>query len=173
MILPLLNYESESETKSLGFCFIRKCDLLLCLVRAQHDHYESKCERKSGGISEDAMGGWKKEGGGKPHEWRPSQNGVLDPPSYGTFSTPPSGVSALFFLYKNPRQSRPEALLEGSKNFRESAFSGTFSPPPPPYVLHPPISPPKNLFAFPLRKRKQNKISRFSLVPSFSKSLDA
>ena len=38
-----------------------------------------------------------------------------------------SGVSALFFLYKNPRQSRPEALLEGSKNFRERAFSGTFS----------------------------------------------
>ena len=28
---------------------------------------------------------------------------------------PPSGVSALFLLYKNPRQSRPEALLEGSK----------------------------------------------------------
>ena len=42
---------------------------------------------------------------------------------------PPSGVRALFFLYKNPRQSRPEALLEGSKNFRESAFSGTFSSP--------------------------------------------
>ena len=42
---------------------------------------------------------------------------------------PPSGLSALFFLYKNPRQSRPEALLEGSKNFRESAFSGTFSSP--------------------------------------------
>ena len=42
---------------------------------------------------------------------------------------PPSRVSALFFLYRNPRQSRPEALLEGSKNFRESAFSGTFSTP--------------------------------------------
>ena len=80
--------------------------------------------------SEDAMGGWKKEGGGKPHEWHPSQKGV------------PSGVSALFFLYKNPRQSRPKAFLEGSKNFRESAFSGTFSSPhtfcTPPY--HGPIS---------------------------------
>ena len=42
---------------------------------------------------------------------------------------PPSGVSTLFFLYKNPRQSSPEAPLEGSKNFRESAFSGTFSSP--------------------------------------------
>ena len=40
-----------------------------------------------------------------------------------------SGVSALFFLYENPQQSRPEALLEGSKHFRESAFSGTFSSP--------------------------------------------
>ena len=28
----------------------RKCGLLLWLMRAQHDHYESKCERKSGGI---------------------------------------------------------------------------------------------------------------------------
>ena len=50
------------------------------------------------------------------------------PPLVRYVSTP-SGVSALFFLYKNPRQSRPEALLEGSKNFRESAFSGTFSSP--------------------------------------------
>ena len=42
---------------------------------------------------------------------------------------PPSGVSALFFPYKNPRQSRPKALLEGSGNFREGAFSATFSSP--------------------------------------------
>ena len=33
------------------------------------------------------------------------------------------------FLVQNPRQSRPGALLEGSENFRESAFSGTFSSP--------------------------------------------
>ena len=79
-------------------------------------------------FSEDAMGGWKKEGGGKPHEWHPSQKGVLDPPSYGTFSTP-LRCQCSVFLYKNPRQSRPEALLEGSKNFRGSAFSGTFSSP--------------------------------------------
>ena len=78
--------------------------------------------------SGDAMGGWKKEGGGKPHEWHPSQKGVLDLPRTVGFP-PPSGVSALFFLYKNPRQSRPEALLEGPKNFREGAFSGTFSSP--------------------------------------------
>ena len=42
----------------------------------------------------------------------------------------PPQVSVLcFLLYKNPRQSRPEALLDGSKHFRESAFSGTFSSP--------------------------------------------
>ena len=58
----------------------------------------------------------------------PPKKGFWTPPRTVRFP-PPSGVSALFFLYKNPRQSRPEALLEGSKNFRESAFSGTFPPP--------------------------------------------
>ena len=36
---------------------------------------------------------------------------VLDPP-HKVRVPPPSGVVALFFLYKNPRLSRPEALLE-------------------------------------------------------------
>ena len=58
----------------------------------------------------------------------PPKKGSWTPPRTVRFP-PPSGVSALFFLYKKPRQSRPEALLEGSKNFRESAFSGTFSSP--------------------------------------------
>ena len=58
----------------------------------------------------------------------PPKKGFWTPPRTVRFP-PPSGVGALFFLYKNPRQSRPEALLEGSKNFRESAFSGTFSSP--------------------------------------------
>ena len=58
----------------------------------------------------------------------PPKKGIWTPPRTVRFP-PPSGASALFFLYKNPRQSRPEALLEGSKNFRESAFSGTFSSP--------------------------------------------
>ena len=88
-------------------------------------------------FSEDAMGGWQKEGGGKPHEWHPSQKGVLDPPSYGTFSTP-SGVSALFFPEQNPRQSRPEALLEGSKNFGRLSSLVRFPLPirfaPPPHI---------------------------------------
>ena len=49
-IFSLLNYESESERKSQGLNLFRKCGLLLWLVRAQHDHYQSGCERKSGGI---------------------------------------------------------------------------------------------------------------------------
>ena len=61
------------------------------------------------------MGGWKKEGGGKPHEGHPSQKGVLDPLRLVRF--PPPQVSLLFFLYNNPRGSRPETLLEGSKTF--------------------------------------------------------
>ena len=44
----LPNHESGSENKFVGFWF-RKCGLLLWLVRAQHNHYESKCERKAGG----------------------------------------------------------------------------------------------------------------------------
>ena len=86
------------------------------------------------------MGGWKKEGGGKLTNDTPQKKkkrkGFWTPPRTVRFP-PSSGVSALFFLYKNPRQRRAEALLEGSNNFRESEFSGTFSSPP--HVLHPPI----------------------------------
>ena len=74
------------------------------------------------------LGGGKR-GGRKTSRTTPLPKGVLDPPLYVTFSTPPSGFSALLFLYKNPRQSGPEALLEGSKSFREGTFSGTFSSP--------------------------------------------
>ena len=73
-------------------------------------------------------GGGKKRGVENLTNDTPPKKGFWTPPRTVRFP-PPSGVSALFFLYKNPRQSRPEALLEGSKNFRESAFSGTFSSP--------------------------------------------
>ena len=70
-------------------------------------------------------------GGGRG--WKTSRMTPLPKRGFWTRRTvrfpPPSGVTPLFFLYKNPWQSRPEALLEGSKNFRESAFSGTFSSP--------------------------------------------
>ena len=75
------------------------------------------------------MGGWKKKRG--------VENLTNDTPPKKSFGPPlvryvfhPPQVSVLcFFLYTKPRQSRPEALLEGSTNFRESAFSGTFSSP--------------------------------------------
>ena len=70
-----------------------------------------------------------KGGGWKTSRMTPLPKRGFGPPPRTVRFPPPSGVSALFFLYKNPRQSRPEALLEGSKNFRESAFSGTFSSP--------------------------------------------
>ena len=54
----------------------------------------------------------------------PPKKGVLDPLVRYVFHP-----LRLFFLYKNPRESRPEAPLEESKNVRESALSGTFSPP--------------------------------------------
>ena len=73
-------------------------------------------------------GGGKKRGVENLTNDSPPKRGFWTPPRTVRFP-PPSGVSALFFLYKNPRQSRPEALLEGSKNFRESTFSGTFSSP--------------------------------------------
>ena len=46
--------------------------------------------------SEDAKGGWRKEGG-KPHEGHPSQKGVLDILRLVRFPHP-SGLNALFFL---------------------------------------------------------------------------
>ena len=66
-------------------------------------------------------------GGGKK---RGEENLTNDtPPKKGfcTFSTP-SGVRLCCSCTKN-RRCRTEALLEGSKNYRESAFSGTFSSP--------------------------------------------
>ena len=41
-------------------------------------------------------------------------------------------------LHSNPQLSRPEAPWEGSRSFREGAFSGTF--PPPPVRFAPPMS---------------------------------
>ena len=79
-------------------------------------------------MSENAIGGGKKRGVENLTNDTPPKKGFWTPLVRYVFH-PPSGVSALFFLYKNPRQSRPEALLEGSKTFRGSALSGTFSSP--------------------------------------------
>ena len=81
-------------------------------------------------------------GGGKR---RGVENLTNDTPPKRGFGTPPptvrfpplSGVSALFFLYKNPRQSRQQKLFwRGPKIFGRARSLVRF--PPPPYVLQPP-----------------------------------
>ena len=80
-------------------------------------------------IVKERHGGVEKRGGWKTSRMTPLPKRGFGPPPRTVRFPPPSGVNVLFFLYKNPRQSRPEALLEGSKHFRERAFSGTFSSP--------------------------------------------
>ena len=87
------------------------------------------CSSAKPSNSDEFMGGVEKGGGWKTSRMTPLPQRGFGPPPRTVRCPPPSGVSALCFLYKNLRQSRPEALLEGSKNFRESAFSGTFSSP--------------------------------------------
>ena len=85
-------------------------------------------------------GGGKKRGVESLTNDTPSQKGVLDPPPRTVRFPPPHQVSALFCLYKNRRQSRPEAPFGGVQNFPgERVLWYVFLPP---YVLHPPISRP-------------------------------
>ena len=74
-------------------------------------------------------GGVEKGGGWKTSRMTPLPKRGFGPPLVRYVFHPPLRCQCSVFLYKNQRQSRPEAVLEGSKNFRESAFSGTFSPP--------------------------------------------
>ena len=88
------------------------------------------------------MGGWKKEGGGKPHEWHPSQKGVLDPPSYGTFSTPLRCQRSVFPVQKSTTE-QTRSSFRGVQTFSgERVLWYVFLPP---YVLHPPISRPNKV----------------------------
>ena len=78
-------------------------------------------------------------GGGGRRGWKASRMTPLPERGFGPpivrYVFHPSGVSALFFLYQNPRQSRPEAFLEGSKTSGECVLWYIFLPP---YVLDPP-----------------------------------
>ena len=74
--------------------------------------------------SEDAMGGWKKEGGGK----KSSQNGVFGPPSFGAFSTPlRRHCSVCSVQQSTSKQTR--SSLEVSRIFWQGVFFGAFSSP--------------------------------------------
>ena len=71
----------------------------------------------------------------------PVSHAYLPPPPRTVCFPPPSGVSALFFPYKNPRQSKTRSSFGGVQKFSgERVLSCVFLPA---YVLHPPISRPK------------------------------
>ena len=76
-------------------------------------------------------GGGKRRGVENLTNDTPPKKGVLDPPSYGTFSTPPQVSVLCFSCTKIHGQSRPEAPLEGSKNFSGERVLWYVSPPPP------------------------------------------
>ena len=79
-----------------------------------------------GHFSEDAMGGWQKEGLENLTNDTPPKKGFWTPPSYGTFSTPLNCQCSVFPVQKSTTE-QARSSFGGAKNFRESAFSGTFS----------------------------------------------
>ena len=83
-------------------------------------------------------GGVEKAEGGKPHEGHATQRRFWTPPSSGTFSTP-SRLSALFFLYENPRLMQTRSSFGRVQTFSGGCVVWYVSP----YVLHPPVSWPK------------------------------
>ena len=88
-------------------------------------------------------GGGKKRGEEKPHQGHPSQKGVLDPPSYGTFSTPFRCHCSVFPLQKSKREQNRSNFGGLQTCFGRVRSLVRF---PPPYVLHPPISRPNGWY---------------------------
>ena len=88
-------------------------------------------------FSEDAMGGWKKRGGWKTSRMTPLPKRGFGPPLVRYVFHPPQVSVLCFFLCKDPRQSRPEALRRGPKIFGRARSLVRFPPPirfaPPPY----------------------------------------
>ena len=87
-------------------------------------------------------GGVEKRGGRKTSRRTPLPKRGFGPPSSGTFFPPPSGVAPLFFLYKKPKLSTPEALWEGSEIFSGGCVVWYVFPPPlrfAPSLYHGPI----------------------------------
>ena len=79
---------------------------------------------RGGGSGEAGGGGKRKKGSAHP-----SQKGVLDPPSYGTFSTPLRCQCSVLPVQKSTTEQTRSSFGGVQKFFRESAFSGTFPPP--------------------------------------------
>ena len=140
--LSNLRQQKTEKTKNRNFRpreareFLGSWDKKSNTVKTQKFHTSGVCLREDKNsrtklgqlFQRTPWGGGKKRGVENLTNDTPPKKGFWTPLVRYVFH-PPSRVSALFFLYRNPRQSRPEALLEGSKNFRESAFSGTFSTP--------------------------------------------
>ena len=92
-------------------------------------------------FSEDAMGGWKKEGGWKTSRMTPLPKRGLGPPLVWYVFPPPSGVSALFSCTKSTTE-QTRSCFGGIRKFSgERVLWYVFLPP---YVLHPTISRPKD-----------------------------
>ena len=86
-------------------------------------------------ISEDAVGGWKKDEGGKPHEGHPSEKGVLDPPRTVSFPPPLRCQCSVFPVQKSTTEQTRSSFGEVQKFSGERVLWYVFLPP---YVLHPP-----------------------------------
>ena len=96
--------------------------------------------RRTSGVIGGRHGGWKKEGGGKPHERDPSQEGVLDPPLVWYVFHPPQVSVLCFSCTKIHDRADNRSSFGGVQKFSgERVLWYVFLPP---YVLHPPISRP-------------------------------
>ena len=94
---------------------------------------ESTCSERT------PWGGGKKRGVEDLTNDAPPKTGFWTPPRTVRFP-PPSGCQCSVFPVQKSTTEQTRSSFGGSKNFRESAFSSTFFLPP--YILHPPISPP-------------------------------
>ena len=104
----------------------------------EHIHFSTKLSGprpRPSILSEDTMGGGKKRGR-KTSRMTPSPKGVLDPPSYGTFSTPLRCQCSVFPVQKSTTE---QLFWRGPKELGERVLWYVCLPP---YVLHPPISRP-------------------------------
>ena len=84
-----------------------------------------------------------KRGGWKTSRVTPLQEGVLDPPSYGTFSTPLRCQCSVFPVQKSTAEQTRSSFGGVKKFLGECVLLYVFLPP---YVLHPPYHGPKLSF---------------------------
>ena len=94
------------------------------------------------------MGGWKKEGGGKPHEWHPSQKGFWTPPLVRYVFHPPQASALCFSCTKIHARADQKLFWRGPKIFGRARSLVRFPPPirfAPPHIT----AQPKNMRTYP------------------------